>query len=102
MAHKESEIVNGQFNLLNGSQVTVPMMNQKYSFNYTEGNGYQAVELLYRTGEQSMIILLPEQGNFYKFESSLQYSQLKEIIDNLEYRQVILSMPKFGFDSKLN
>ena len=98
----EKKTINGQFNLLNGSKVTVPMMNQTEYFDYAEGNGYQAVELLYRTRELSMIILLPEQGDFQKYENSLQYSQLKEIIDNLEYRQVILSMPKFGFNSEFN
>ncbi|MDD5037774.1 MAG: serpin family protein [Dehalococcoidales bacterium] len=98
----ENKTLNGQFNLLNGSKVTVPMMNQTEYFDYAEGNGYQAVELLYRNRALSMVLLLPEQGDFQKFENSLQYSQLKEIIDNLEYRQVILSMPKFRFDSKFN
>jgi len=98
----EKRTLNGQFNLLDGSKVTVPMMNQTEYFDYAEGNGYQALELLYRTRELSMIILLPEQGDFQKFENSLQYSQVKGVIDNLEYRQVILSMPKFSFDSKFN
>lgn len=98
----EIKTLNGQFNLLNGSKATVPMMNQTEYFDYAEGDGYQAIELLYRNRALSMVILLPEQGQFEKYENSLQYSQLKEIIDNLEYRQVILSMPKFGFDSKFN
>ncbi len=93
---------NGQFNLLNGSKVTVPMMNQTEYFDYAEGNGYQAVELLYRSRALSMVILLPEQGQFEKFEDSLQYSQVEEMIDNLEYRRVILTMPKFNFDSDFN
>lgn len=90
----------GQFNLLNGSKVTVPTMHQTEYFDYTEGNGYQAVELLYRNRKLSMVILLPEQGQFEKFEDSLNYEQVKGIIDNLESRQVILSMPKFDFSSK--
>jgi serpin B len=98
----EKKTVNGQFSLLDGSKVTVPMMHQTDYFDYTEGDGYQAIELLYRTRELSMIILLPEEGNFQEFENSLQYSQLKEIVDNLEYRQVILSMPKFNFDSEFD
>jgi serpin B len=98
----EEKTVNGQFSLLDGSKVTVPMMHQTDYFDYAEGDGYQAIELLYRTRELSMIILLPEEGNFQKFENSLQYLQLKEIVDNLEYRQVILSMPKFNFDSEFD
>jgi serpin B len=92
----------GQFDLLNGSKVTAPMMHQTEYFDYAEGDGYQAVELLYRNRKLSMVILLPEQGQFEKFEGSLNYEQLEGIIDKLESRQVILSMPKFGFDSKFN
>ncbi|MDD5700683.1 MAG: serpin family protein [Dehalococcoidales bacterium] len=95
----EKNTSDGQFNLLNG-QVTVPMMHQTEYFDYAEGDGYQAVELLYRNRKLSMVVLLPEQGQFEKFENSLQYSQLEEILNNLESRQVILSMPKFKFASK--
>lgn len=98
----ENKTSDGQFNLLNGGKVMVPMMHQTENFDYAEGDGYQAVELLYRNRQLSMVILLPEQGQFQKYENSLQYSQLKEIIDKLEYRQVILSMPKFDFDSEFN
>ena len=34
---------NGQFSLLDGSKVTVPMMSQTEYFDYAEGDGYQAV-----------------------------------------------------------
>jgi serpin B len=92
----------GQFNLLSGSQVIAPVMHQTEYFDYAEGDGYQAVELMYRNRKLSMVVLLPEQGQFEKFDNSLQYPQLEEILNNLEYRQVILSMPKFEFDSEFN
>ena len=37
-------------NLLDGSQVSVPMMKQNERLHYTEGEGYQAVELPYKGG----------------------------------------------------
>ena len=37
----------GPFYLLDGGQVSVPMMRQTTSFGYAEGEGYQAVELPY-------------------------------------------------------
>jgi serpin B len=98
----EERTAEGQFSLLNGSKVTVPMMHKTDHFDYAEGNGYQAVELLYRIQKMSMVILLPEEDNFQEFENSLDYSQLQEIIDNLEHREVILSMPKFNFDAQLD
>jgi serpin B len=92
----------GQFSLLNGGQVMAPMMHQTEYADYTEGDGYQAVELLYKNRTLSMVVILPEQGQFEKFENTLQYAQLKEIINNLKSRQVILSMPKFKFDSEFD
>lgn len=60
-----------QFSLLDGSQVTMPMMEQTAQFGYAEGEGYQAVELPYDGDELSMVILLPEAGRFPEFESAL-------------------------------
>ncbi len=89
----------GQFNLLSDSKITVPMMKQTEHFNYTDGIGYQAIELPYRGQKLSMVILLPNQGRFAAFEDSLKYSQLQKIIGNLESKRVALTMPKFNFTS---
>jgi len=92
----------GSFNLLDGNTVTVPMMHQTRLFAYAEGDGYQAVELPYRNRKLSMVILLPEPGQFGKYEDALQYAQVKQIINDLEDRQVILTMPKFSVDTESN
>ncbi|MFP3880653.1 MAG: serpin family protein, partial [Dehalococcoidia bacterium] len=92
----------GAFYLLDGEQVTVPMMKQTESFGYTEGEGCQAVELRYDGGELSMVILLPEPGNFEDFEESLQAQEIDDIIDELHSAQVTLTMPKFEFESKFS
>jgi len=92
----------GPFYLLDGGQVTVPMMKQTESFNYTEGEGYQAVELLYDGGELSMVILLPEADNFEPFEEGLQAQQVCDIISGLQPTEVALTMPKFEFDSEFS
>ena len=90
----------GPFYLLDGGQVVVPMMKQTESFGYTEGEGYQAVELLYDGGELSMVVLLPEAGQFEAFEEGLHAQQVDAIIKNLENTRVTLTMPKFEFDSE--
>jgi len=86
------------FYLLNGDEVTIPLMRQTESFGYVEGDGYQAVELLYDSDELSMVILLPALGQFETFEDSLDAQQVDGIIGRMEYRQVTLKMPKFEFD----
>jgi len=92
----------GAFYLLDGSEVTVPMMRQTESFGYAEGDGYQAVELPYDGDELSMVILLPASGQFETFEAALDAAQMEGIIGSLEHREVSLTMPKFEFDSSFS
>jgi len=89
----------GTFHLLDGGEVTVPMMRQTKSFGYAEGEGYQAVELPYDGWELSMVILLPQAGEFESFEGALDAGRVDGIVDDLVHRQVALTMPKFEFES---
>jgi len=89
----------GSFYLLDGGEVTVPMMRQTESFGYIEGDGYQAVELPYDGRELSMVILLPQAGQFETFEESLDAQRVDAIVKDLKPRQVTLTMPKFEFES---
>jgi len=95
----EDMTADGPFYLLDDGQVSVPMMKQTESFGYTEGEGYQAVELLYDGCELSMVIFLPEAGNFEAFEEGLQFQQVCDIISGLQSTGVTLTMPRFEFDS---
>ncbi len=96
---KPEQTQDGPFDLLDGSQVTVPMMHQTASFGYTEGDGYQAVELPYDKNELSMVILLPQADKFQTFESTLDASHVATLVQNLKYKSVALTMSKFKFDS---
>jgi serpin B len=85
------------FNLLDGSQITVPLMFQREEFRYTEGANYQAVELPYKHGF-AMVILLPPAGQFSQFEETLEAELVQTIVADMAEREVILSMPKFAFE----
>jgi serpin B len=99
----EAELTeNGPFTLLDGSEVMEPMMRQTGSLGYAEGPGYQAVELPYDGHELSMVILLPEAGEFEAFEEGLGAGQVESILEGLAYRQVALTMPKFEFESEFS
>jgi len=89
----------GPFYLLDGGEVTLPMMKQTESFSYAEGDGYQAIELPYDGGELSMVILLPRAGQFETFEDSLDAQRVDAILKQLEGRRVALTMPRFEFES---
>jgi serpin B len=97
--HKESTVT-GTFNLLNGTGVSAQMMKQSKSLNYASGSGYQAVELPYDGNQLAMDIILPDASQYKTFEAALNYQQVNNIIRNLKYSEVDLSMPKFNFQSQ--
>lgn len=90
---------NDIFYTLDGNQIIVPMMSMTSDFGYSEGENYQAIELLYYGEESSMVIILPSVGHFKDFESSLDTNKLTTIIEDLEQRRIQLSMPKFTYTS---
>jgi serpin B len=90
------------FILLDGSEVMVPTMLQTESLGYAEGQGYQAVELPYDGGQLSMVLLLPDAGEFAGFEASLNGEQVAGIVQDLERAQVTLTLPKFEFESEFS
>lgn len=89
----------GAFHLLDGSQVTVPMMRKTANYGYVAGEGFQAVELPYDGNEMAMVILLPDVGRFEEFENSLDAGRVQEILSGLAYQRVALTMPRFRVES---
>jgi serpin B len=98
----EDKTSDGIFYLPDGTTVTVPMMHQTEDFGYTEGDGYQAVELKYDGNELSMLIILPEDGNFEQFKATFDAQRLDGIVENIRTATVTLSMPKFEYSSQFS
>ena len=92
----------GPFSLLDGTQIDVPMMLQMEYFPFAEGAGYQAIELPYVGRQASMVILLPDKGQFAAFEEALNADTLAAILADLEHQNVSLRMPKFEYDARLD
>jgi len=91
---------NGIFHLVSGGDVTVPMMKQTQTFGYVKSGGITAVDLPYDGSELSMVILTNDSGTFSDFEENLDYAAVKSVLDNLNKTIVILTMPKYEFDSE--
>ena len=90
------------FTLLDANTVSVPMMSQKASFAYAEGNGYQAIELPYRDSTMSMLFVLPEAGRFEEIEGTFSTELVAAIIEELTPQLVHLFVPKYSFESEFN
>lgn len=91
------------FHGLDSEDFFVPMMSlsSDVSFPYYQGDGFQAVDLPYLSGQTSMLVLVPDQGNFYEFEAGLNMALLNQAIGELTYRPMYLSFPKFEFESEI-
>lgn len=89
----------GDFNLLDGSTVTVPMMRQSESLMVASGEGYQAVELPYQGDQMAMLILLPDEGNFEAFEGELSAESFESVLSGLQSAEVNLTLPRFEYTS---
>ena len=89
----------GAFHLLDGKEVSVPMMTQMARFRYAEGDGVQAIELPYAGDELSMVILLPAEGQFESFADTLDAEWADSFLRRLQVQHLQLTMPKFTFES---
>lgn len=98
----ESSTYDDTFYTLDGGQVTVPMMAmaEPLTLSHAQGEGYQAVELLYKGQEMSMVVVVPDEGQFEAFEAALDAGRVETILGALEPKQVALRMPKFTYESE--
>ena len=79
-----------------GGKVRAPLMHQKERVEYIQGNGYQADELLFRGGEVSLLILLPDRKDgLQELEQTLDARVLDECVAQLVTRTVNLFLPRF-------
>lgn len=94
---------NADFTRLDGSSVSVPMMwlAGAQSLNYHAGKGYQAVALPYEGGKISMVVLLPDAGNFASFDNKLDAARLQNLLADLAQNstQVMVKMPGFQMEN---
>jgi len=98
---QEADTYEGPFHLLDDRQEWVPLMHQRDHFRYTEGDGYQAIQLPYLNREVAMVILLPREGRFREIEEGLTGEWVRGIVGRFRQHEVILTMPKFRIEPPL-
>jgi serpin B len=85
------------FHLSATQSVKAPLMHLTSKLGYFNGGTFQAVEIPYKTGELSMILLLPnDAGGLPALEQSLTGANAKQWLSQLRPGfNVVLTMPKF-------
>jgi len=91
----------GDFRLGDGKSVKVPMMRQQEKFGYLETDAFQALEMPYKAGELSMVVLLPKAvDGLAAFEKGLTADKLAGWMGGLKRREVKVTLPKWKMTSQ--
>jgi serpin B len=94
--------VDGAFRTLGGGEVTVPLMHNTADYGYAELDGLRIAELPYEGDELSMVVLLPEADDgIYDLEADLTAAALADMLDQLDYGEVAVTLPSFTMDYEL-
>jgi serpin B len=84
------------FTISKTEKVKVPMMYLKEAFRYYADENLQAVQLPYKGGESSMLVLLPKKNDGLKtVEDMLTHDNLGRWFSKMEMRMVPVYLPKF-------
>jgi serpin B len=89
------------FHLKDGEKLEVDMMRMdEATFNYTQTEDLQILELPYKGKEISMIILLSKDNNLDDVEEKLDYNIYREWIKGLHATKLKVHLPKFKLETK--
>jgi serpin B len=93
---KEENTKETDFHVTEQKTVKVPMMYQKESFEYSQLDNMQLLQMPYKGDKLSMLIILPKTiGDMSSIESSLNSQNLQLNIDKMIKKEVEVYLPKF-------
>ena len=91
-----AQTVSAPFTLTDGTQVSVPMMQQSNTFPYFQGTNFQAVNLPYGSGRLSMLIVLPDAGvDPGTFVAAMTPAAIESWVSQMVGSVVNLELPRF-------
>lgn len=95
----ESETVDAQFTLPDGSRVPCEMMRMQCDLDYFQGPGFQAVDLPYGNGQFSMTVLLPDPGTTVdEIAAQITPQTWDQWMGNFEETAVDIGLPRFTLE----
>jgi serpin B len=90
------------FHRLDGTTATLATMTNVKTFPYVKGAGFEAVELPYDGKELSMLVIVPDSGQFKTVEGAILKSGVDSIVSSLASTTLELTLPKWKLRSKLS
>ncbi len=98
---KAQDTQDRRFTRLDGTRVKVPTMWQQASLPVAVTNDYTAVELPYRGDKLAMLVVMPPDGTFPRFERALDPAVLSKVIRTLDDHMTLLSLARFSIRTRL-
>ncbi|MCI0710584.1 MAG: serpin family protein [Chloroflexi bacterium] len=105
----KDDTTDGTFILLDGGEVSVPMMHRFAALYYYAGENYQVVELEFQDSalidrffEMKMLFILPDDGAFEDVEAEMDLTWFNTTLDNLESTLMNLALPTFDYETSLD
>jgi serine protease inhibitor len=84
------------FHLTASQQKDVPTMNRTGAFRVAQRDGVTALEIPYKGGQMSMLLLIPDQiEGLAAVEGALDARKLEALVGELKQERVWLALPKF-------
>jgi len=91
----------GEFHIDKGKTVSVPMMHKDSRFKYGENDKAQMLELPYKGGEISLVVILPKRiDGLNDLEKDLSVESLNAWFSTMVDEQVSVALPKFKLTSQ--
>jgi serpin B len=91
-----SQTTNQPFELASGKSVDTPMMYSDSQYAYSVQDGYQVLDLPYRGGKTSMVVLLPQNTTAVTDVSSSTLTKVNDWLDtDPGTQEAIVRLPKF-------
>lgn len=95
---------NQSFTRLDGSQVTVPMMNlrsEPVKLLYYDAGKYRILELPYKGNQLAMDLILPNAGTYNNFEQNISAEIVSHLVNGLDSVGLeSVCIPRFEFTTK--
>ncbi len=89
----------GSFTRLDDSQVTAQLMHGEQKMPYFVGDGFAAMAMPYKGEQVSMVLILPDEGQYSAFEDAFSAAGFDTVVANLVETYITFTIPKFGFYS---
>lgn len=87
------------FTLADGTSIPHPRMSHTGRYAYTEGDGFQAVELPYAGGQISMFVFLPK-GSLEEFLKKFTVADFESSLSQMRSSKGTVELPRFKLENE--